>query len=159
MAKARSKGTALELKTTRSSWVTDPVTSRRMALVRRQDTRAELLLRTALFSLGLRYRLHARHLPGSPDIVFSRCKTAVFVHGCFWHQHQGCKRATAPRRNEAEWRAKLDSNVCRDARVQAQLHEVGWRSVIAWECDVLRNPAAVAKSIAEQLLANRDERS
>src|SRR3954451_665162 len=96
-----------------------------MAQVRSKNTKPEVAVRKAAHALGLRFRLHGRDLPGTPDLVFSGHRTAVFVHGCFWHRH-GCARATTPASNVAYWAAKFERNVARDARNAAQLRKLGW---------------------------------
>ncbi|MBN3791837.1 DNA mismatch endonuclease Vsr [Burkholderia sp. Ac-20353] len=110
--------------------------SERMALIRGRDTQPELALRRALHRLGLRFRLHGAGLPGKPDLVFPRYKTVVFVHGCFWHRHAGCSIATIPKSNTQFWMEKFERNVGRDKRVTAQLNELGWRVLVAWECEL-----------------------
>ena len=125
-----------------------------MAGIRGKDTQPELNLRRALHALGLRYRLHAKDLPGSPDLVFPQYRAAVFVHGCFWHRHEGCKYATLPATRSEFWQAKFDKNVARDKRDGDALVGSGWRVAIAWECDL--KPAKIAESanrIAEWLRA------
>ena len=109
--------------------------SERMSRIRGKDTAPELALRKALHALGLRYRLHAK-LPGKPDIVLPRHSAVVFVHGCFWHRHRGCRIATTPKSNTAFWREKFDRNVARDKRVRRQLRAAGWRVFVAWECQL-----------------------
>lgn len=111
-----------------------------MARVRSRDTSPEIAVRKALHRLGLRFRLHRRDLPGSPDIVLPKHRTAVFVHGCFWHSHEGCRRARVPATNIDYWRAKLDRNVARDTAMQATLARHGWRVMVIWECET--RPAA-----------------
>lgn len=115
--------------------------SRRMSLIRSSDTSPELAIRKALHRLGLRYRLHGKDLPGKPDLVFPRHRVVLFVHGCFWHRHEGCKVATTPKSNTAFWKAKFERNVERDFQARARLEEMGWRVLIAWECDL--GPKAV----------------
>lgn len=121
--------------------------SRIMRAVPRRDTSPELLLRHALHRLGLRYRLHLRPLPGSPDIVFTRPRVAIFVHGCYWHRHQGCRLATTPKSNAEFWRQKFSDNVARDSRVVKQLEADGWAVFIAWQCEVQAAPDLVAERI------------
>jgi DNA mismatch endonuclease, patch repair protein len=108
--------------------------SRMMASIRGKDTRPELLLRRALHSRGFRYRLHARSLPGRPDLVLPRWRAVVFVHGCFWHRHSGCRYATTPATRPEFWQAKFDANVARDARSMEALEAQQWRVAIVWEC-------------------------
>lgn len=121
--------------------------SERMSRIRGKDTRPELRLRKALHPMGLRYRLHPRELPGAPDLVFPRHRAVVFVHGCFWHQHPGCKGAHIPLTNTEFWRAKFEANRRRDARTQAALRKLGWRVAVAWECK-LSSVARVGKTAA-----------
>jgi DNA mismatch endonuclease, patch repair protein len=109
--------------------------SRMMSGIRGKDTKPELEVRRFLHRLGFRYRIHDKHLPGHPDIVLPRYRTVVFVHGCFWHQHPGCKLAAKPGTNAEFWRDKLRGNVERDARSIQRLSELGWRSVTVWECE------------------------
>jgi DNA mismatch endonuclease (patch repair protein) len=116
--------------------VTDDVTSRRLARVRQAGTRPELAVRTMAYSLGLRYRVCNRDICGSPDLANRRRKWCIFVHGCFWHRHAGCSRATTPKRNRRFWQNKFEANVRRDARVLAELRRTGWHIVIIWECQL-----------------------
>lgn len=108
--------------------------SRNMAAVAGKDTKPEVLLRSTLHAAGFRFRLHAPELPGRPDIVLPRYRAAIFVHGCFWHRHVGCRRGSAPSSNVEFWRAKLDGNVQRDARNISLLLALGWRVAVVWEC-------------------------
>ena len=105
-----------------------------MAQVKGRDTRPERVVRSLLFRHGFRFRLHRADLPGKPDIVLPRYKTVVFVHGCFWHRHPGCKRASMPASNVAYWERKFARTVVRDAANQAALERSGWRVFIIWEC-------------------------
>jgi len=107
-----------------------------MSLVRSKDTVPELKVRSALHTLGFRFRLHRKDLPGCPDIVFPMYHTVVFVHGCFWHQHKGCRKAKLPKQNASFWAAKLRRNAQRDVEVQKQLKALGWRVVVVWECEL-----------------------
>lgn len=113
--------------------------SRLMGRVRQKNTLPELLVRKAAHRLGLRYRLHRADLPGSPDLVFPRHGTVLFVHGCFWHRHDGCRRCTMPKNNEGYWSRKFEDNKVRDRRVSRKLREIGWRTCVVWECEAL-NP-------------------
>lgn len=110
--------------------------SRRMARVKSKGTRPEMVVRRLLFSLGYRYRLHDRSLPGSPDIVFKRKKKAIFVHGCFWHRHDGCALARLPKSRLDFWIPKLEGNRERDARKLLQLKSLGWDAFVIWECEL-----------------------
>jgi DNA mismatch endonuclease, patch repair protein len=109
--------------------------SERMSRIRSSNTKPEINLRRALHHLGFRFRLHGRKLPGKPDIILPKHKAVVFVHGCFWHRHGGCKVATVPKSNTDFWLAKFARNVERDARVSQRLQEDGWRVFVAWECE------------------------
>lgn len=112
--------------------------SRMMAGIGSRNTRPELILRRAVHARGLRYRLHNRELPGSPDLVFRRFRAVCFVHGCFWHRHTDCSYAYTPTTREEFWQAKFDANVERDRRNRLDLFEVGWRVAIVWECALRR---------------------
>ncbi|GBQ98129.1 DNA G:T-mismatch repair endonuclease [Acetobacter nitrogenifigens DSM 23921 = NBRC 105050] len=110
--------------------------SRIMRAVKSANTAPELAVRRLLFSLGYRYRLHRKDLPGSPDIVFAGRRKVIFVHGCFWHGHD-CKRgARAPKTNAEYWRSKITRNIERDRRNAAALRDQGWRSLTLWECEI-----------------------
>lgn len=110
--------------------------SERMSRIRSMDTSPELALRKALHALGLRFRLHDKRLPGKPDIVLPRFRTAIHVHGCFWHRHPDCKVATTPKSNTSFWQAKFHRNVERDLRNDAALASLGWRVLVVWECQL-----------------------
>lgn len=120
--------------------------SRMMAGIRSKNTGPELRLRSALHAAGYRFRIHYGHLPGKPDLVLPKFRAAVFVHGCFWHQHPGCPAATIPASNTAFWRDKLSSNTARDQRAVLAIRTVGWRVATIWEC-------AIRKLDDEQLVA------
>ena len=106
-----------------------------MSGIRGKDTKPELVVRSHLHRAGLRFRLHAK-LPGKPDLVLPRYRTAVFVHGCFWHRHEGCRYATMPSSNTVFWQEKFASNTSRDARVKQRLEESGWRVLVVWSCQL-----------------------
>ena len=107
-----------------------------MARVKGKDTKPEILVRSLLHKLGYRFRLHIRNLPGSPDIVLPRYKAAILVHGCFWHGHEGCKRATIPATRTQFWSAKIEGNRERDMRNLAALEELGYRCLVIWQCEI-----------------------
>lgn len=113
--------------------------SRMMAGIGSKNTAPEMRLRRALHARGLRYRLHARALPGRPDIVFRRFHAALFVHGCFWHRHPGCPLATTPATRSDFWEAKFKGNVSRDDAAVRALRQAGWRVGIVWECEMRRS--------------------
>jgi DNA mismatch endonuclease (patch repair protein) len=108
--------------------------SRMMAGIKGKNTRPELILRQFLHSQGFRYRLHEKKLLGRPDIVLRRFHLVIFVHGCFWHRHKGCKFATTPKQNRDKWLLKFRQNAERDQRQIALLQELGWNVLVIWEC-------------------------
>jgi DNA mismatch endonuclease (patch repair protein) len=120
--------------------------SRMMAGIRGVNTVPEVKLRRALHAAGFRYSLHAKDLPGRPDLVFPRFGAVVFVHGCFWHRHCNCKWATNPSSNAEFWTAKLTKNAERDTRNIDSLRKLGWRVAIVWECSMRLRPF---KEVAE----------
>ena len=108
--------------------------SEMMSGIKGRDTRPEMLVRSFLHAKGFRFRLHLRNLPGSPDLVLPKYHSCIFVHGCFWHRHQGCRYATTPATRADFWEQKLEGNVTRDHRNVQLLLEAGWRVLIVWEC-------------------------
>lgn len=110
--------------------------SRMMSGIRGRNTRPEMAVRRHLHAAGLRFRLHRKDLPGKPDIVLPRHKVAIFVHGCFWHRHAGCPKATTPSSNVEFWQKKFADNVARDVRDRAALEALGWRVLVVWECEL-----------------------
>lgn len=126
--------------------ITDPVRSRLMARVRQKGTAPELVVRTLLRREGASYRLNARDLPGSPDIVHRGRRKAIFVHGCFWHRHPGCPRATTPKQNFVFWQEKFDRNIQRDERKLAELRAEGYDVLVIWECETL-SPESLAPKL------------
>ena len=110
--------------------------SRNMSAIRSRDTGPEVWLRKCLFALGYRYRIADKSIPGHPDIFLRKWNTAVFIHGCFWHRHNGCKYAYMPKSRLEFWTAKFNANVRRDMKVKEQLSNMGIRQMIIWECTV-----------------------
>lgn len=127
--------------------------SKLMSRVRGRDTKPELVVRRLLHTLGFRFRLHRRDLPGTPDIVLPRHRLAIFVHGCFWHRHVGCVKTTTPKTREAFWKEKFDRNLLRDQRNLKGLAELGWRTAIVWECETKDIPSLRGRLVT--LLASR----
>jgi DNA mismatch endonuclease (patch repair protein) len=123
-------------KTLRAWGKVPALVSQRMAKVRRRDTGPEQRLTRFLMANGLKFERHATQLPGSPDIVFKRHKVAVFVHGCFWHGHAGCRRAQLPSANALVWERKIEANIRRDHRVVRALRAMGWSVLIVWACNM-----------------------
>lgn len=107
-----------------------------MSQIRGKNTKPEMLVRKFLFSHGLRYRLHDKKLPGKPDIVFPKYKTALFIHGCFWHGHEGCRYYVVPKTKTEWWLEKIDRNKNKDADSVAGLQQRGWKVIILWECEL-----------------------
>ncbi|ABC83210.1 very short patch repair endonuclease [Anaeromyxobacter dehalogenans] len=131
--------------------VRDEATSKRLGRVRQRDTGPELIVRRMLHGLGGRYRRSSKKLPGSPDIVNWSRRWAVFVHGCFWHWHNDCGRASVPKRNRAFWLAKLNANRRRDCRVIADLEALGFRTMVLWECEIEERPLDVERKLSRFL--------
>ena len=119
--------------------VSKEIRSYNMSRIRSKDTKPEILVRSYLFSRGLRFRKNDKRYPGSPDIVLPKYKTMVFVHGCFWHLHEGCKYARIPKSNIDYWKKKLYRNRERDERNLKELKEMGWNVIIVWECDLKKD--------------------
>lgn len=107
-----------------------------MSRIAGKDTKPEELVRKYLFSKGFRYRKNVRKLPGTPDLVLPKYRTVIFVNGCFWHGHEGCKYFVWPKNNAEFWRQKIETNISRDQRKEAQLRDLGWNVLIVWECEL-----------------------
>ncbi|MBS1687535.1 MAG: DNA mismatch endonuclease Vsr [Bacteroidetes bacterium] len=122
-----------------------------MSKIRSKDTRPEKLLRSALFSLGYRYRLHDKNLPGKPDIIFRKQKIAIFVHGCFWHFHNDCPEGRVPNTNSKFWKEKLEKNIERDKRNIEHLQSEGWKTIVIWECEVEKQLKITTEKIVKIL--------
>lgn len=127
--------------------------SRIMRGSRSRDTQPEILVRRALHRLGYRFRIHRKDLPGKPDIVLPKHGLVIFVHGCFWHQHKGCKDGRIPQSNKDFWAEKFAKNLARDDRDRGVLRELGWRVEVIWECES-RSPERLEAKISE-LFASR----
>lgn len=127
-----------------------------MAKIKYKDTKPELVVRHFLHSKGLRYRKHY-DVTGKPDVVFVKDRIAIFVHGCFWHQH-GCKYTTQPKTNTAFWESKLESNVKRDKQIISELKKKGWKIVIVWECSLKERKNEALNSIYKKILKMRSSR-
>ncbi|MNX55641.1 Very short patch repair protein [compost metagenome] len=125
--------------------VTPEKRSRMMAGIKGKNTKPELVVRKLVHGMGFRYRLHRKDLPGSPDLVFPRLKKVIFVHGCFWHRHTGCRFAYTPKSNAQFWLDKLEGNIRRDGQAVMALDILGWQVLIVWECEVADLPALTRK--------------
>lgn len=110
-----------------------------MAQIRGADTSIEIQVRKALFHQGFRFRKNDKRLPGKPDIVLPKYRTVIFIHGCFWHRHAGCKYATTPSSNIEYWKNKFEKNVLNDERHQKDLENLGWNVITIWECEIKHN--------------------
>lgn len=118
-----------------------------MSRIRSKDTKPEMLVRHHLHALGFRYRLHSSKLPGHPDLVLPKWHTVIFVNGCFWHRHEGCKIATVPKSNVEFWEKKFQRNVERDKREHAALEADGWHVIVLWECEIKNKLSALSDEI------------
>ena len=128
-----------------------------MSHVRNRDTRPEKIIRSILHKSGFRFRIQRKDLPGKPDIVLPKYKTIIFVHGCFWHQHEGCKKALPPKSNVSFWLEKFRKNKERDRKVIRTLQESGWKVIVVWQCEIPKiknNPEIIKKLISEGVYEN-----
>ena len=117
-----------------------------MSRIRGRDTKPEMIVRRIAHGLGFRFRLHRSDLPGSPDLVLPRHRAVIMVHGCFWHRHPGCKYASTQKTRVGFWERKFAGNVVRDRRNETELHELGWRVMVIWECET-KDREAVAERV------------
>lgn len=131
--------------------VSKEVRSRNMAAIKSNDTTPEVAVRKYLFSQGFRYRKNVKGMPGKPDIVLRKYNTCIFVNGCFWHKHEGCKYFVWPKSNTEFWKEKIESNIERDKRNYIKLEEDGWKVVVVWECEIKNDFQNTMKGIIEQL--------
>ncbi|UVM05092.1 very short patch repair endonuclease [Pseudomonas laurylsulfatiphila] len=120
-----------------------------------KNTSPELAVRSACHAMGLRFRLHKKDLPGTPDLTFKKYKTCVFVHGCFWHMHESCKLSSTPKTQEEYWLQKLKGNIERDKRNFFKLAHLGWRVEVIWECET-KDPEKLAEIILERIIKHKD---
>lgn len=128
-----------------------------MSRIRCKNTKPEEIVRKYLFSQGFRYRKNVKRLPGSPDIVLPKYRTVVFVNGCFWHKHEGCKYFVWPKNNAVFWKTKIESNVVRDRQKEAQLIALGWNVIVVWECQLKKGAKENTLSqLASQIRAHKD---
>lgn len=131
--------------------------SRNMSRISSKNTKPEETVRKYLFSQGFRYRKNVSTLPGKPDIVLQKYKTVVFVNGCFWHAHKGCKWFVPPKSNSEFWQKKFDYNVERDERNYQKLRDLGWRVIIIWECEIRHGDALIAlKKLTSEILGEKE---
>ena len=128
--------------------------SRNMSAIKSKNTKPEIKVRKVLHSMGYRFRLHSKNLPGSPDIVLPKYKTVIFVHGCFWHRHQNCKYASTPKTRQEFWNKKFNENINRDKINQENLSSKGWKIIIIWECEI-RNKKINLEQIIKNVIQKR----
>lgn len=121
-----------------------------MSRVGGRNTQPELIVRSLVHRLGYRFRLHGKGLPGKPDLVFASRRAVIFVHGCFWHRHEGCKYATSPKSRRKYWNDKFAANVARDRRTVGRLRRMGWRVMTVWACEIKR-PASLERRLVRFL--------
>lgn len=119
--------------------------SRMMSGIRGKDTKPEIKVRKYLYAAGYRYRIHRKDLPGNPDLVLTKLKVCLFVHGCFWHRHVGCRYATSPKTRPEFWNEKFEKNVVRDLKNIQALEALGWTVLVIWECQLKKDTQALAK--------------
>lgn len=129
--------------------------SQTMRQIRSKDTGPEMQVRRYLHGCGFRYRLHPKNLPGRPDVVLPAYRTVIFVHGCFWHGHAGCRYAKQPAQNHDFWQTKLGANVMRDQRKAHELLELGWHVITVWECELKQDAPATLARLQATLQAQR----
>lgn len=127
-----------------------------MSQIKGKNTKPEILVRKYLFSNGFRYRLNVKTLPGTPDIVLKKYKTAIFVNGCFWHGHEGCKYFVWPKNNSEFWKKKITDNITRDQRNLQLLQDAGWQILIIWECELKKDSISdTLNTLKEKILESR----
>lgn len=122
-----------------------------MSRIRGKNTKPELLMRSLLHREGFRFRVNYKKLPGKPDIALPKYKTVVFVHGCFWHRHEGCRYSTTPATRREFWEEKFAGTVRRDKEVQGTLVEMGWKVIIVWECQLKDDAEEVLRIVSDQI--------
>lgn len=122
-----------------------------MSRIRSKDTKPEMIVRKYLHSKGFRFRLHVKDLPGKPDIVLPKYKTVVFIHGCFWHGHEGCKYFVIPKTRTEWWLNKISQTKVSDARANEKLHNIHWNVIELWECDLKKDPSESLAMVAAKL--------
>lgn len=122
-----------------------------MSRIKGKDTKPELILRSQLFRLGFRFRLHQKNLPGKPDIVLPKYHTVIFVHGCFWHNHKNCKEGRIPSTNSTFWKEKLQHNISKDNKNIKELKKCNWKVIVVWECEIEKHLEKTVKKIIKKI--------
>ena len=128
-----------------------------MSRIKGKDTKIELAVRKYLFSKGFRYRINVRSLPGKPDVVLKKYNAVIFVHGCFWHRHPSCKEATSPKTRTEFWERKFQANIKNDSIHTEALHQMGWRVIVLWECQIENRFEDTMYALVEELLSGLSE--
>jgi len=128
-----------------------------MSRISGADTKPEMVVRKAVHGMGFRYRLHESKLPGKPDIVLPRHKKVIFINGCFWHGHQGCKRSKRPATNIKFWNRKIDATIARDAKVKTELKKLGLQVLTIWQCQT-KDPETLIKKLSRFLMTNKRDK-
>lgn len=129
-----------------------------MSQIKGKNTKPEEIVRKYLFSQGFRYRKNDKRLPGSPDIVLPKYKTVIFVNGCFWHGHKGCKHFIWPKSNEAFWKNKIETNIARDKKKTDALKALGWKVIVVWECELkTQNKKDTLQNIKMHIIDNKGD--
>lgn len=127
-----------------------------MSRIKSKDTKPEMLVRKFLFSNGFRYRLHVKNLPGKPDIVLPKYKTVIFVHGCFWHGHKGCKYYSIPKTRTDWWLKKIEKNIANDKQASKYLEEIGWKIITIWDCSLKQKKINKTLDLLKNYLVSLD---
>ncbi|GBD97444.1 MAG TPA: DNA mismatch endonuclease Vsr [Nitrospirae bacterium] len=122
-----------------------------MSRIRSKNTKPEIFVRSMIHNMGYRFRIHRRDLPGCPDLVFPKYRSIIFVQGCFWHLHKGCRDGTIPKTDHEKWKAKLERNVMRDKQNFKKLKDMGWKVLVIWECEVEKKIDKVEKKVRKFL--------
>lgn len=122
-----------------------------MSHVKGKNTKPEIMVRKFLFEHGYRYRLHRKDLPGKPDIVLPKYKTAIFINGCFWHGHKDCKYFTLPETNSEFWKSKIDSNIKRDKESHEELSKLGWKVIDIWQCNLKKDKVQTLENLIKSI--------
>ena len=125
-----------------------------MSRIKGKDTKIEVMVRQYLFHYGFRFRKNDKRYPGKPDVVLPKYKTAIFVHGCFWHRHEGCKLATTPKTRTEFWMEKFAKNVANDKKHYEQLQEMGWNVIVIWECELENDFEGIMKKVVQKIRHN-----
>lgn len=125
-----------------------------MSRIKGKDTKIEVMVRQYLFHYGFRFRKNDKRYPGKPDVVLPKYKTAIFVHGCFWHRHEGCKLATTPKTRTEFWMEKFAKNVANDKKHSEQLQEMGWHVIVIWECELENDFEGIMKKVVQKIRHN-----